>query len=415
MPLFGFTPRRPFLATLSGLAPAAASFLGVRVGRPLILRLSSLLALRTLLSAVRLPLDAGVVSYVWTFLFASVQASVAVAAAASYLDFGGILGAIVRRFFATPADTPFVKLYGACVIVVGPLLALLEAAVITFEIMRISRAATDRMFVAEAKGEGTVIRKIVFAVVTLCALMSSAIVYIASTLYSHSVPLIMGTILLAMYVVCLVTENGHILETAVLALVAQLTLAIGLVEELDAPTKFLDALLTGKDGNAPREMIYVFGETVSLRSPEMRAIVLMYTTTMLLVTMSRAPRFIRLLQIGADRLASEEKDVDTARGRSALQGQDTAAEIVRPASEIHGFLKGFYNALVLMAVTFRLLVWTGQVHNSEYMPALCRSVQVVAMMLLHHGYLGMEKGETVSAAEPVRDIAGNIIENPVMI
>ena len=68
-----------------------------------------------------------------------------------------------------------------------PLLALLGAAAITFEVMRLSRAATDRMFVAEAKGEGTLVRKSVFAVVALCALMSLGIVYIANIVYSHNI------------------------------------------------------------------------------------------------------------------------------------------------------------------------------------------------------------------------------------
>lgn len=400
----GFTPRRPLLATLSGLAPAAASFFGVRVGRELILRLSSLLALRTLLSAVHLPLDDGVVSYVWSFLFASVQASVALAAAASYLDAGGVIGAVVRRWLAAPADAAFVRLYAALVLLVGPLLALLEAAVVTFEVMRLTRAATDRMFAAEAKGEGTLIRNAVFAASGACALASVAIVYLASTVYPGDVALVMGSVLLAMYVICIATEDGHLLETAVLALLAQVTLAIGLIEEFDAPTHVLDSLLAGKDGEAPREFVILFGDKVALRSQEVRALVLMYTTTMLLTAMARAPRFARLLQVGADRLDNEETE-----GESAGAPGDT-----RP-SAMSGLLKGAYNAVVLMAVTFRFLVWTGQVHNSEYMPALCRGVQVIAMILLHRGYLGREEEQAVAVPEPVRDIAGNVIENPIAL
>ena len=37
------------------------------------------------------------------------------------------------------------------------------------------------------------------------------------------------------------------------------------------------------------------------------------------------------------------------------------------------------------------------------------------MMLLRRSYLGMEEEETVPAPEPVGNIAGNIIENPVVI
>lgn len=413
--------RRSALNSLTGMAPAAASFLGIRVGRSLILRVSSLLALRTVLSSIELPLDAGVVSYVWTFLFASVQASVAVAAAASFLDVGGIMGVIARRLFASPGDAAFVKLYGGLVLMVGPMASLVEVAVITFEVMRLSRTTTDRMFAAEARGEGTLIRKCVFAVVGLCAALSLAIVYVAGSVYPGKVPLIMCTVLIAMYAMCFVAENGHLLETAVLALLAETTLAIGLIEEFDAPTLALDPLIVQKYAGAPKPQLNVFGGTYSLQSPETRAILLIYTTALLMVAMARAPRFVRLLQVGADRLKSEEntssgRPVVVSSGEGTVEGEATAAAALPVQTGLlSGPLRGVYNAMVLMAVTFRLVVWTGEVQNSEYMPALCRAVQVVAMMVLYRGYLGKDEEEPVVTPEPVRDIAGNIIENPIAI
>lgn len=412
--------RRSALKSLTGMAPAAASFLGIRVGRSLILRVSSLLALRTLLSAIELPLDAGVVSYVWTFLFASVQASVAIAAAASFLDVGGILGVVARRLFASPGDAAFVKLYGGLVLVVGPMASLVETAVITFEVMRLSRATTDRMFAAESRGEGTLIRKSVFAVVGLCATLSLGIVYVAGSVYPGKVPLIMSTVLIAMYAMCFVAENGHLLETAVLALVAEITLAIGLIEEFDAPTLALDPLIVQKYAGAPKPQVNMFGATYSLQSAETRAVLLMYTTAMLMFAMARAPRFIRLLQVGADRLKSEEsassgRPVVAANGESAVVGEEATSAALPVRTELSGSLRGVYNTVVLMAVTFRFVLWTGEVHNSEYIPAMCRAVQVVAMMILYRVYLGKDDEEPIVTPEPVRDIAGNIIENPIAL
>lgn len=410
--------RRSLINTVSGMAPAAASFLGIRVGRNLILRVSSLLALRTLLSAVELPLDAGVVSYVWTFLFASVQASVAVAAAASFLDVGGILGVVARRLFASPADTAFVKLYGGLVLMAGPIATLVETAVITFEVMRLSRAVTDRMFAAEARGEGTLIRKCVFAAVAFSAFLSLSTIYVASAVYPGKIPIIMGSVLLAMYATCFVVENGHLLETAILTLLAEVTLAVGLIEEFDTPTLAIDPLIVEKYAGAPKPYVKLFGEAYNLQSPEMRAILLIYTTALLLTGMARAPRFVRLLQLGADRLKVEERAAaihmttpDTANGEA---GASNAPE---QPSTLSGPLKGVYNAFVLMAVTFRLLVWTGEVQNAEYMPLLCRAVQVVGMMFLYRGYLGRDEDDAVMEREPepVRDIAGNIIENPIAL
>lgn len=421
--------RRSLLGSLSGAAPAAATFLGIRIGRHVILRVSALLTIRTLISAVQLPLDSGVTSYLWTFFFASVQASIAVAAASSLLDVGGFLSALARRFFWPSSDAAFVKLYGNLVLVVGPLCGLVEAAVLTYELMRISRSATEKMFAAEERGEGKLLRRSILAAALACAGLCAFIIQLVRQVYTDALAAFMGGFVIAQYTACLLSDDGHVLETGLLMAWNCMTFAIGLIEEIDCPTSLLDWLLLGPNGAPPTTHISIFGSTHSLLTEELRALMLIYTLSVLLVAMSRAPRFFRLVQIGAEKLEEEEKSVLSrpmwTGSRTGMDTSDTpgvgdassmnAAQLqVMPTYQPNGVTKAAYNAMVLMAVTFRVLVWSGEVQVSEYLPGLCRMAQVGLVMALHRVYLRMGGEPQTNVAhvqEPLRDIAGNIIPN----
>lgn len=404
--LFRGDTRRNVFHTLSSLAPTAASFLGFKVSRILILRISALLALRSLLSAVPIPLDSAVLTYVWSFLFASVQASVALAATAHFLNIGGIFGFLASKLFARPADAPFVQVYSVLVLLLGPLCSLLESAVLTFEIMRLSRLATERMFKSEAGGGGPLYRRSILAAAIFFYCVAACVIYLVHQVYPGNMPVVMSTIVVAMFAVVVVVENAQILETALLSLHCVLTLVVGLVEEFDAPTLWLDAFLIKKGTQYPKPYLNLFGETWNLQSEEVRAVVLVYTTVLLLVAMARAPRFFKLAMIGFDALQQEE----TAAAAVQTERSDSYAD--QNASALNGPLKALYNTLVLIAVTFRLVMWTGQVRNSEYMPLLIRVVQVIAIMIFYRGFLGKSKVlDPLPEPEPVRDIAGNVIND----
>lgn len=398
--------RRNAFRTLSGLAPTAASLLGIKVSRVLILRISALLALRTLLSAVALPLDSAVLSYIWSFLFASLQASVALAATAHFLNIGGIFGLLASKLFARPADTPFVKFYAALVLALGPLFTLLEAAVLTFEVMRLSRLATERMFESEAKGEGSLYRRLVLTAAALSYGAAACVIYFVHLVYPGNMPVVMSTVVVALFALVVVIERAQILETALLALYCVLTIAVGLVEEFDAPTLWLDAFLTKKGLQYPKPYLSVFGEAWHLQSEEVRAVVLAYTVTLLLIAVARAPRLFRLAMIGFDALQQEE----AANATSQTEGGDIHPN--QSASVLDGPLKPLYNTLVLVALTFRFVIWTAEVHNSEYMPLPIRAVHIAAIMTFYRGFLGKsEASKPQPQPEPLRDIAGNIIDD----
>lgn len=418
--------RRSLLGFLSGAGPAAASFLGFRIGRVVILRISALLAIRTILSSVELPIDSGVISYLWTFLFATVQASFFAGMAASFLNLGGILSLIGRYVFSLSGDAAFVSLYGNLVMFVGPLCSsLVEAVVMTYEVMRISREVAGKVQAAEARGGGEMLKRVTVGAAVLCAALSAFIVFLVQQVYPGIVPKIMGSIVALLFAVCFISEDGLFLESGLLALLSCVTLSIGLIEEFDCPTFLLDAILVGKNGGKPNPIVKVFNSECELNSDQVRALLLIYTIFMLMVAMARAPRFLYLTQMGSEALDAEEASV-AARVRVASNGGGVATEghgsehhqmyrQPHPVYELRGMAKGLYNALVLVAVTFRILIWSREVHVAEYLPGLCRFVQVVAMLLLHRIYAiyGRSEEPEVVAPEPRRDMAGNIIQNPV--
>lgn len=411
--------RRNLLGYLSGAGPAAASFLGLRIGRVVILRISALLALRTLISAVELPIDSGVVSYMWTFLFSLVQASVFAGMAASMFNLGGVLSLIARRLFIPSADSAFISLYGNMVMVLGPLCSSLsEAMVMTYEVMRISRDTSGKARDSEVQGGGKMLKRAINAFSFLCVGVSFFIASLVQQVYPGIVSKIMVSIVLMLVAVCLLTNDGLFLESSVLGLLSCIILSIGLIEEFDCPTSLLDNVLMAKDGEGERGIVKVFGSWYSLQSDQVRAMLLIYTTVMLMGTMARAPRFFYLTQVGSAALVAEEGVAAVRPSVGAAEGglgQDAIGQAYE-SYELRGIGKGFYNGLVLVAMTFRVLVWSREVRVGEYLPGLCRFVQVVAMLLLHRVYavFGRTKEEEQDNVDyRPRDMAGNIIENPI--
>lgn len=103
------------------------------------------------MNLIGIPLDESVQGYLWTVLSASVQAGVAVAAVASVYRLGGLLGRLVSNIIPPAADA-FLKLFAALVVIAGPVVALVEAAVVVYHAMRLSRRVETAMFRAETSG-----------------------------------------------------------------------------------------------------------------------------------------------------------------------------------------------------------------------------------------------------------------------
>lgn len=291
-------------ATVPTLSSALVTILGIRITRTQILRVSGLLALRSISRAVPIPLDDSVQTYLWSFLFSSAQAGVAFATAASLFQFdlwgtsnSGISG-LFNRIFPIPraVDGPFLQLYARMVAVCGPLLSCFETAVLVYETMSLTRRLEGAMYAAEAQGNA-VFRPLLVSFALACVGIVSTLGYVCGTLVPDFVKIGVGPIAGTGVILvgwAIANDEANVVEAAVIALYAAGLWMVALMEEiaLDAP------LLPQLRGSVELK------KWVS--SDEIRAAVLVGTLGTLLVAMSRAERFVKLLAIGHDALAREE-------------------------------------------------------------------------------------------------------------
>jgi hypothetical protein len=336
-------PGRVVGTVARGGAGVASAVLGLRVARPTVLRVSALLALRSLLSPLRLPLDSGVGAAIWAAAFAAAQTAAITAAAADRLRFweGGTLASWGKALLS-PVDAPFVALYAAFVLCTGPLVALVEAAVMTFEIMRLTRVLEERMRQAE---EASFWQGVTLALSAVTALAAMAI---AVSLPVVQVSQAIAAVSAFVFGVALVTEAGNILHASALSLYTAVVLAAGITEHID-----IDPGLTP----LPR-----------LHSPEARAGLLVVTTFLNLLSISRATPFVRTVLYGADAIAADYR----------LRERPT------------GFSQGAIHAVSVVALTFRFLVFNGDVTPGEYYPLVCRGLQVAAAVGIYCAILRVE-------------------------
>jgi hypothetical protein len=334
-------PGRVVGTVARGGAGVASAVLGLRVARPTVLRVSALLALRSLLSPLRLPLDSGVGAAIWAAAFAAAQTAAITAAAADRLRFweGGTLASWGKALLS-PVDAPFVALYAAFVLCTGPLVALVEAAVMTFEIMRLTRVLEERMRRAE---EASFWQGVTLALSAVTALAAASI---AVSLPVVQVSQAIAAVSAFVFGVALVTEAGNILHASALSLYTAVVLAAGITEHIDI-----------HPGLTPLPRLH---------SPEARAGLLVVTTVLNLLSISRA--FARTVLYGADAIAADYR----------LRERPT------------GFSQGAIHAVSVVALTFRFLVFNGDVTPGEYYPLVCRGLQVAAAVGIYCAILRVE-------------------------
>lgn len=403
---WGWGPRRALLRAVPGLAPAAATVFGIRIGRGIVLRGSALLAARSALASVDLPLDLGVASYVWSLLFASVQTSVALSAAAAYLDWGGVLGSLGSRLFA-PSDAAFVSIYAGFVLVAGPVCSLVEAGVMTWEIMRVARIVEDKALAAEAVGRGRAWKTFFVSVTVACYIVCGLLAHVLQQALNGGsvIPAAIGAIATAFATVSLMADNANVLEGGALALYAACITAAGVLEELSAPTIALRYVSAPATMASTLTAVPFFGSgsaTSRLLTKEVRAVLLLTTSTLILTSLARAPRFFRTVLSGVEALTASD---------AAYPQQEP---LDAPPAE---WWRGLVNALAVVVLTFRILIWSGETQPGEYYPLLCRAVQALAVALLYICFLRVEAGDDhavaalqARSAEPLRDIAGDVVE-----
>lgn len=389
--------RPPFRAsdgsTASTLSTAAVTLLGLRVTRDQILRIAALLTLRTLVNLIDIPLDDSVQTYLWSILFSSVQAGVAVATIASVFRLGGFLGRLISNVIPPAADAAFLKLFAALVVIAGPIVAVAETAVVVYYIMRLSRRVEAAMFRAEASGV-KVARAIVLSSVFAIFWSALAGIYL---LWSAVIPnaYIIGFIATCIALLVLnvfLAEDGNIVEASFLALYIVAIASVGMVEEatVGAPLLGSEWLQTYRG--------FLCGDDV-------RAVTLVLTFILLLLSMSRAAQFFRVLMYGYDAVyattGSVASAVDDKQKESSPQRQTTdhddgiqAASIIRNDAPAHlatpsDSARTLVSTMTLLAATFRILLWARAVNVGEYLPLPCRAWQIASVTALYAIFVRM--------------------------
>lgn len=385
-------------STASTLSTAAVTLLGLRVTRDQILRISALLTLRTLVNLIDIPLDDSVQAYLWTILFSSVQTGVAVATIASVFRLGGLLGRLISNIIPPAADAAFLKLFAALVVIAGPIVALAEAAVVVYHAMRLSRRVEAAMFRAEESGV-KVARPIVL--LSAFALFGSSLTGIY-LLWRAVIPSIYIIGFIAACVAILVlnvflAEDGNIIEASFLALYI---VAIGFVSMVEEAT--VGAPLLGP------EWLQTYKEF--LCGDDVRAVTLVMTFSLLMLSMSRAAQFFRVLVYGYDAVyatpsntgAADDKQKEISpsqNNRTVRNDQEDEIQEIQTESILRNnpsqvatpsdSARTIVSTMTLLAATFRILIWARAVNTGEYLPLPCRAWQIASITALYAIFVRM--------------------------
>lgn len=358
------------------LSSAAVTLLGLRVTRAQILRVSGLLALRSLAGMIDIPLDDSVQAYLWTFLFSFAQAGVALATAASLFDFGGVVSNIVSRIFPSAGDGPFLHLYAHTVLLLGPLVACAEVAIVVYEVMRAARNAETSMHRAEAAGARfprPALLSVACASLAGSAVVAAACMRVAGR--AVAVPPITAAV--SLLLVAIVNEDANVVEASIIALYAAFVWGFAVVEEAALGAPLLDRLRN----RASR--LWASGDDI-------RATTLVCSLVLLLVSMSRAERFCRILTYGHDAVKAEEEGRQAAPTSSEQESADTNKESPDNVPNRQNKVpRALISTVTLAAATFRVLIWAGHIETGEYLPIACRGWQLLMTVLLYALFVRM--------------------------
>lgn len=345
----GGTPGNKIGSFARGSAGVAATLLGLRVSRAVTLRISALLALRSLLVPLQLPFDAGIGAFLWSGALAAAQTAALAAAAADRLRLPGLLGRWGAALFS-PVDAPFVSLYSVIVLISGPLAALIETVVVVYESIRVTRMLEDRINSSvDASVEASWKRINLAAACSTLVLAGLLICVLPVTEVFFAVAGISALLVL----VSLVSAAGNILHAGFLSLYVALLLVTALAEHLDLFPDF---------GQGPRP---------KLHCPEARALVLLLSCVANLLCIARAPYFARVVLHSADAVSTD---------MLMTPGSDTVE-------------RGAINALAIVAVTFRFLVFHRDIVQGEYYPLVCRGLQSFVVVCLYAAFMRIEGKE----------------------
>lgn len=339
-----------FRRSARGYTSTAAALFGIRVSRATTLRVSALLIARTLVSLIALPFAPDIVSGAFAAAFAAAQSAAVFAAFADRFSLTTVFGSWGEYFFSS-ADAPFVSIYGSAVIVLAPLATLLETAAVVFDTVRLTRRFEDRMASLDAAAAPR------WEALTV-ALSACAFAGTTGAVYALDVPEVhaaLGVVFVLLFTTVFFYTAGNIMHVVSLFAYAAYLLVAASSENADV-------------SGAP--------SLLSLHSPTARATLLVLSSVMALVGITRAPVVVQTVLDSADVFAA---------------GADLRS----------GFEKCVLSCLAIVALTFRFLVFHADLLQGEYYPLACRGVQVVALLVGYVLIMHIEESDVESAAAVV--------------
>lgn len=384
-------------AAVPTLSSAVVTVLGLRVTRTQILRVSGLLAVRSLAGLIDIPLDDSVQAYLWTFMFSSAQAGVALATAASIFDFGGS-ASFISSIFPRAVDGPFLQLYARAVLLAGPVVALCEAAVVVFEVMSVARRLEQAMYDGEEKGAHWLRPALLCVCAVAVAGVMGVAVWSAHIAMSWSIGAApVAAVTVALLLLSGATQDANVLEGCFIALYAAGVWAVAMVEEAALGGQLVSTL-ANSDTKA-----WAAGDDV-------RATILVASLLFLLLSMSRVERFAKVFAHGHDMVQEQEREQEMAKvdggggggggggdgdgredrlGNNGNGGDGGGDGGTRRRHKQQQRLRPVVSTVTLVAATFRVLMWAGQVERGEYLPVACRGWQLLMVVLLYGMYVRM--------------------------
>ena len=344
--------------SLPSLPPALLSLLGHRLSRSQILRLTFLLLCQLLL--IRLSLPPPFSALLSSLFTTTLQTTLILATTASIFDFTGLLGALFSRWFA--ADAPFLDLLCVVLLVVGPLAYVAEAVTLAYESIRIAREMEARMYEEEEKRGGAVYRSALMFLAALFLLTTTLALFPIYLAHPYLAVVAAG-LSVVIILISLVKDDANIVESTGVSLYITLVLLVALVEEAQLPTAFLIDHLVDYNPNVVKQLAAEHWQHVC-------AVVFIYAVIAILFVLIRGTRFLTLVRLGYEQMQQNER---------AAQGAPQTQQEQEQEEEIHAIAKHWnFGELAVILLSFRLLLWGGHIHAGEYLPMLCRLVQVLA-------------------------------------
>ena len=294
----------------------------------------------------------------------------------------------------------------------GGLWGFVESAVVVYWSMQIARILEDKMFAAYSKkreSNGNAWKALILGV-SVVMLVGTVVVNGWLYFWTRGWGLLglNGVLLAVLWGKAVLADGGSLFEFSAVCLYIAMTLLSGVLEESVKPSVLWKVFVNAKEGANIEDI----GSTANDYSVILNAVGGLLTV----LSLGSLPRVL-----GAVFDGTEQDDSLLVRGTDNQTGDNKSKEYSLQTSEnreaqqqggnmvmnaIAGdavWWKGPLNAFSVIILTFKFLVWKGQVEAGEYYALGCRLLHAVAAVLFYFTFRGMEEDEEVSAVHVHQD------------